>query len=346
MPNTSSDTMGIDNLNNTVSVIWDNALSERTLSTYSAGVKSFKTFLMLNNVCGDVRNLPEVTEDVFIHYIAYCFDTLHIKYSTIKLYLSGVRFEYLKMIVKCPLIGAGQLSCERIHAFLNAVKHIQGQTKRPRYPITASILNQMCSVLQNGFISQYTDSLLRAAFVTSFFGFLRCSEITSSQHGFDSSINVCLDDVTFQDSYVELHLKASKTDRYRRGISIKLFKNETNDLLCPYNALSMYLVLRNKAFPMQKANESPFFITESGNAMCRSFYVSNTKQVLARLGFNTSFYNGHSYRVGAASSAASCRLEDHLIRTLGRWSSDCYRTYIHTPDHVIQNAQAAILQGL
>lgn len=276
MPSTSSDTLGIEKLNNAVSRIWNNALSERTLATYKAGVNSFKTFLMLRNICSDVRTLPEVTEDVFILYIAYCFDTLHIKHTTIKLYSSGVRFEYMKTGLKCPLINMDQSSGVRIHAFLNAVKRLQGQTKRPRYPITASILSQMCSILQSGFISTYTDSLLRAAFITSFCGFLRCSEITASQQGFNSSINVCLNDVTFRDNYVELQLKSSKTDRYRRGVTNKLFKNETNNLLCPYNALSRYLVLRNKVFTKWRTAESPFFITESGDAMCRSFFVSNT----------------------------------------------------------------------
>ena len=154
---------------------------------------------MMNNISSDVRTLPEVTEDVFILYIAYCFDTLHIKYSTIKLYLSGIHFEYLKTGTKCPLINFEQSCFVRIHAFLTAVKRIQGQAKRPQYPITASILNQMCSILQNGYISTYIDSLLGAAFITSFCGFLRCSEITSSQQGFDQSTNACLNDVSFGD---------------------------------------------------------------------------------------------------------------------------------------------------
>lgn len=87
---------------------------------------------MLRNICSDVRTLPEVTEDVFILYIAYCFDTLHIKHTTIKLYLIGVRFEYMKTGLKCPLINMDQSSGVRIHAFLNAVKRLQGQIKRPR----------------------------------------------------------------------------------------------------------------------------------------------------------------------------------------------------------------------
>ena len=118
MSSTSTDTMGVTNLNNTVSLLWDNALSERTLSTYSAGVNSFKTFLLLNNISSDVRKLSEVTEDVFILYIAYCFDTLQIKHSTIKLYLSGICFEYLKTGTNCPLLNSGQATSARIHAFL------------------------------------------------------------------------------------------------------------------------------------------------------------------------------------------------------------------------------------
>ena len=37
--------------------------------------------------------------------------------------------------------------------------------------------------------------------------------------------------------------------------------------------------------------------------------------------------------------AHEARLEDHLIQTLGRWSSDCYTRYIHTSPKVIQQAQ-------
>ena len=181
MSSTSTDTMGVTNLNNTVSLLWDNALSERTLSTYSAGVNSFKTFLLLNNISSDVRKLPEVTEDVFILYIAYSFDTLQIKHSSIKLYLSGIRFGNLKTGTNCPLLNSGQATSARIHAFLNAVKRIQGHTKRPRHPITASVLNQMCSILQNvNIYRQLTRSCIYHKFLWISVDF--CSEITTSQH--------------------------------------------------------------------------------------------------------------------------------------------------------------------
>ncbi|CAH3045250.1 unnamed protein product, partial [Porites lobata] len=42
-------------------------------------------------------------------------------------------------------------------------------------------------------------------------------------------------------------------------------------------------------------------------------------------------YTSHTFRSSTATSAASCGLPDHLIKTLGRLSSDAYQIYINTP---------------
>ena len=42
-------------------------------------------------------------------------------------------------------------------------------------------------------------------------------------------------------------------------------------------------------------------------------------------------YSSHSYRIGAATSAALAGVPDRVIKVLGRWFSDCYVRYIRTP---------------
>lgn len=330
----------------TVSSLWDYAVNDSTLKNYDTALNSFKTFLLLNNLATNMDKLPAVSEDVLLLYIAHCYKTLQLKYTTIKMYLCGIRFWYLRTGVTCPLIRTDMSSSLRITALLNAVKRLQGQTTRPRYPITATILNQMCAILQTGYLSQYTDSMLKAACLTAFTGFLRCGEFTINRQEFDPSTDLCLGDVTFGDKYFQLHLKSSKTDPYRHGITLVLFKNSSRLNLCPYTALQKYLARRNKLFELKVTPTEPLFLMENGQPLTRSYFILHLKNVLARLGLDTSFYSGHSIRIGAATSGASARLEDHLIRTLGRWSSDCYRTYIRTPRNVLQEAQAALFNEL
>jgi hypothetical protein len=65
-------------------------------------------------------------------------------------------------------------------------------------------------------------------------------------------------------------------------------------------------------------------------------------EILQFLGHNSDKYNGHSFRIGAATSVAS-KIEDHLIKVLGRWNSQCYTRYIHTPLSTIKQAQLALI---
>ena len=53
--------------------------------------------------------------------------------------------------------------------------------------------------------------------------------------------------------------------------------------------------------------------------------------MLAEAGLDVSGYSGHSFRIGAATSAAQAGLGDALIKTLGRWESAAYQRYIRTP---------------
>ena len=63
------------------------------------------------------------------------------------------------------------------------------------------------------------------------------------------------------------------------------------------------------------------------------------RQLLIRLGYNENKFCGHSFRIGASTSADAAGVEDHVIQTLGRWFSDCYLRYIRTDKNVICKVQ-------
>jgi len=55
------------------------------------------------------------------------------------------------------------------------------------------------------------------------------------------------------------------------------------------------------------------------------------RQALSQAGVDTVQYNGHSLRIGAATTAAQAGLSDSLIQTLGGWKSSAFISYIRTP---------------
>ena len=55
------------------------------------------------------------------------------------------------------------------------------------------------------------------------------------------------------------------------------------------------------------------------------------RAALQSAGIEQQRYSGHSFRIGAATTAASKGLEDCLIKTLGRWESVAYLQYVKIP---------------
>ena len=69
----------------------------------------------------------------------------------------------------------------------------------------------------------------------------------------------------------------------------------------------------------------------------RSDLVGAVQTALAQAGLATQNYTGHSFRIGAATTAAAVGLEDSVIRSLGRWRSSCYNRYVQLPAAELAN---------
>ena len=73
------------------------------------------------------------------------------------------------------------------------------------------------------------------------------------------------------------------------------------------------------------------FHFEDGSPLIKNRFATKFRSALTQAGIDSSLYSGHSFRIGAASTAAANGIEDFLIQTLGRWKSSAYLAYIKIP---------------
>ena len=172
-------------LDDVIDKLWDRAINRSTRAVYEAGFRAFHRFSNLYPSGSLSSTHPAISEDILIYFVAHCVDTLQLKYSTIKTYLAGTRFAYIKAGFQDPCCFPNGQQYLRLRAILKAVKKSQDNTVKPRLPITASILSQCCQSLRSGFLGAYEDLVLETAFCMAYFGFLRCGEFTCKSHIFD-----------------------------------------------------------------------------------------------------------------------------------------------------------------
>ena len=181
--------------------------------------------------------------------------------------------------------------------------------------------------------------MLWAAALVCFFGFMRAGELMGDRKdGFDPSQHLGLEDVTADSqtnpTMVQLTLKKSKTDPFRQGVNIVL--GATCNDLCPVQALFAYLRMRGGA-------PGALLIHEDGARLTRSYFVSKIRTALSAVGYgDTSRFSGHSFKAGAATTAAAMKVEDSIIKTLGRWESSAYLLYVRIPKEELKGISHTI----
>ncbi len=214
---------------------------------------------------------------------------------------------------------------------LKGIKSLQSRTShskpRTRLPITPKILQELrVSLLE----STFDNVMLWAASLLCFYGFLRSGEVSiPSASVFDPSAHLCLNDISvnnaLQPTIVRVHLKTSKTDPFRLGVDVHI--GHTSNALCPVAALLSYLSARG-------SKPGLLFHFHNGSPLTKSKFTSQFRKALTSRGIDSSLYAGHSFRIGAATTASLNGVEHSLIQTLGHWKSSAdsaYLTYIRIP---------------
>ena len=147
-----------------------------------------------------------------------------------------------------------------------------------------------------------------------------------SDKDYDPAVHLSMGDIAVDDVHnptmLQITIKQSKTDPFRRGVN--LFVGRTGSDLCPVAALLGYLSVRGTKC-------GPLFVFEDGRFLTRVRFVEAVRSALLSAGVDQQKYCGHSFRIGAATTAAARGVEDSVIKTLGRWESLAYLQYVRIP---------------
>ena len=266
-----------------------------------------------------------------LHYFASWLPD-QVSFPTIKLYLARIRFAHIENSLADPFADAPLL-----HLLLRGINCTNRLSSRCRLPITMSVMRQLKGALAaNPQFTLQDKLMLWSAFTLVFFGFLCSSEFTSpSTSYFNSLVHLSHSDISFttQGSLI-MQLKSSKTDPFRKGCSVML--SPSGRSVCAVRAMRSYLDHQ------PPRNATPLYFFSAGQFLTRDTVTSILRHLLQRLGFSTESYASHSFRIGAATTAAEAGVPPWLIQTLGRWSSNCYTQYIRTPATILQMVPAKL----
>ena len=290
-------------------------MSCNTKRTYSSAQKRFLNFCERFGLLNENGSAIPASEMTLLRFVASLSSTCQA--SSIRVYLSAVRSLHIQNGAEDPLLG-----CLRIPLVLKGLRRGQPSNRPSKIPITPFVL---CAIKAYLNLEEFNDCMLWAACCTAFFGFLRGAEFTTTPESLKENRFLAVSDVSIDKQsnpdIVFIRLRYCKTDQFGEGCTIPLASSDSP--ICPVTAIIKYLWLRG-------SSQGPLFICKDFRPLTKQMLNYRLQKALNSAGLKGS-YTLHSFRVGAASTAAALGFPDHLIQAMGRWSSDAYKVYIKLP---------------
>ena len=198
---------------------YNQALAPSTMRMHNSAQPRYRSFC-------SYMNISPITESYFVASLA----SRGVAHKSIKGYLSAIRHLQISSLVTDPLIS-GMVVLSYV---LGDIKHSQAGAGKinphTRLPKTAGLMRTLKRQWESQGIS-FNTSMPWATACVCFFGFLRSGEATvPTQALYDAVVHLSISDVPLNSqsfpSTVMVHIKASKTDPFRLGVTVYLGRTD------------------------------------------------------------------------------------------------------------------------
>ena len=156
------------------------------------------------------------------------------------------------------------------------------------------------------------------------YGFLWSGEITVlSDAGYNSSIHLNMADISVGNAenptVVKVKIKAAKTYQFIKGVDIYI--GRTYNQICPVEALMAHVAVQGQ-------EDGLLFHFKDNRLLTKGRFMARVREALTAAGINAKKFIGHSFHIGAATTAATKGVSAEKIQTLGQWESSAYLLYV------------------
>ena len=186
------------------------------------------------------------------------------------------------------------------------------RTYDSRVPISLEILHKLIDSTDVVCSSSYESVLFKAIFVLMFHGFLRVGEIS------DSPNNIMFSNLHWSSKFVSITFQRFK---HHSGFPVIISIPSSGTSYCPVLLIKKYLVQRG-------SDSGPLFSFPGSIPIQARHFNAMLSSSLAWAGYSNLNIKPHSFRIGAATWAATNGYSDNQIQIMGRWKSSAFRKYI------------------
>jgi len=175
----------------------------------------------------------------------------------------------------------------------------------------------------------------------AFVGLYRLGELCSTeQRPFNPATDLSETDLQFLPSFwvanrVILHLGPTKADKFgdRARANQRLLPVDASNPKSPGLLLKHMLIHRHNLHRSQEPvfRSAPLFQDANGGHLKSRFVIANMKRELIAANYpptDVIRITGHSLRIGGATRLFQLQASPEVLKRLGGWSSQAYRTYI------------------
>ena len=297
----------------------------------STGVRAYKSFCVkhrraiLRPIDPNAPLWVKLSEELWaMRFISELVDDRRIAVDTAKSYFGAASRWHLR---KTGIGFAAGLSLKRLGEMVKGLKKLRdGPPPQLRHGISPDQLRRGMDIVFPPTSPENVN--IRAMLATMLQGLMRGREV-GCEGTFDQSIDLARGDIaTAERERLAFFMRPAKNMRHRRGKTVPIVIGGGGIKIDA--CAEVVRMLELDPTPPGRAASTPMFRKADGSAFTTDDIRNLVRQIVAAIGLDPALFGAHSLRIGGATALFAAGADPIHIRTMGRWSSDCYRLYVRS----------------